>query len=124
MSLELRQKSSNDPRRPLRSAAGGPVVSGWTGGAPDVRAYRRAVSLNLTKAGERACSMIRAARGVSVDKALGVLRADERATLGILAEKILAALVREEDQAYAVCRLCDEAVCDACPVDVALSMTD
>jgi DNA-binding MarR family transcriptional regulator len=83
---------------------------------------RRAVSLKLTQAGERACSRIRAARAMSVGKALAVLSTEERATLGALAEKMLSALVREEDQAYAVCRLCDEAVCDACPVEAALSM--
>ena len=84
---------------------------------------RRAVSLNLTQAGERACTKIRAARGVSVAKALDALNAQERATMGVLVEKMLSALVLGEEHAYAVCRLCDEAVCKKCPVEGTLSST-
>lgn len=81
---------------------------------------RRAVSLNLTPTGEQACAKIRAARGVSVGKALDALNADERATFGALVEKMLSALVQGEDHAYAVCRLCDEVACGKCPVEAAL----
>ena len=81
---------------------------------------RRAVALKLTPAGERACSKIRTARGVSVGRALNALSADERVTLGGLVEKMLSTLVRGEDHCYAVCRLCDETACKECPVSAAL----
>ena len=83
---------------------------------------RRAVSLHLTRVGEGACSRIRAARAVSVGRALDALSPDERATLSVLVEKMLPAMVRGEDHAYAVCRLCDEAACRECPVHAAVSV--
>lgn len=45
---------------------------------------------------------------------------DEKDTLGRLAEKMLASLVRDVDTAYQVCRLCDRQSCHACPVEEAL----
>ncbi|MYZ43334.1 MarR family winged helix-turn-helix transcriptional regulator [Schauerella aestuarii] len=81
---------------------------------------RRAVALSLTQAGESACSKIRAARGESVGRALSALNAKERATFGVLVEKMLSTLVRGEDHCYAVCRLCDETACKECPVSAAL----
>jgi hypothetical protein len=40
--------------------------------------------------------------------------------LGLLAEKVLRRLIRSEDDAFQVCRLCDRQSCKACPVDEAL----
>ncbi|QQP93827.1 MarR family transcriptional regulator (plasmid) [Skermanella sp. TT6] len=81
---------------------------------------RRAVALHLTEAGRRTCANIRGARLHSLTKVLDLLDADERATLGMLTEKLLRGLVGTEDQAYSVCRLCDESVCADCPAASAL----
>ena len=81
---------------------------------------RRAVALYLTEAGRRTCTKIRGARRGSLTKMLDALSADERATLGKLVEKMLRAHVDNLDQAYSVCRLCDEVACADCPVDDAL----
>ena len=84
---------------------------------------RRAVALHLTEAGERSCAAILAARQGSVASALQVLSPVERESLGVLAEKLLGGLVRDADQAYSICRLCDQGACDECPVDAALTAT-
>jgi DNA-binding MarR family transcriptional regulator len=81
---------------------------------------RRAVALNLTEMGRTTCANIRAARMGTLDKLLDLLDVDERATLGMLAEKLLTGIVESEDHAYSVCRLCNEGVCVNCPVNSAL----
>lgn len=81
----------------------------------------RAVALHLTDAGRKTSAKIRAARRGSLARMLDALSADERATLGKLTEKMLRAVVENVDQAYSVCRLCDEVVCVDCPVDEALN---
>lgn len=81
------------------------------------RRDRRAVALHLTEAGAAGCAAILAARQDGLAKALAGLGAEELATFGALAEKVLRRLVRDPDHAYAVCRLCNLPACDDCPVD-------
>lgn len=85
---------------------------------------RRAVALVLTEAGRRTCADIRAARLDGVAKMLDLLDADERAALGTLTEKLLRGLIKGENHAYSVCRLCDESACVDCPVSSALGSSD
>ncbi len=84
---------------------------------------RRARSLHLTQAGARAAKAVLARRQAVLMEALATLTPAERRTLGRLAGKILGALVEDEAQALAVCRLCDYGVChdDLCPVERALA---
>jgi len=81
---------------------------------------RRAVALHLTANGEASCSAILAARRECISSALQNLDHEERVLLGLLAEKVLRRLIRSEDDAFQVCRLCDRQSCKACPVDEAL----
>jgi DNA-binding MarR family transcriptional regulator len=83
---------------------------------------RRARALRLTTAGETVARTILRSRQAALRRALRTLTPRERATLGRLAGKVLASLARTEDDALAVCRLCDYASCpDAvCPVARAL----
>jgi len=39
----------------------------------------------------------------------------------VLMEKMLRAALRDEAQAYAICRLCDERICRKCPVEAELA---
>lgn len=80
-------------------------------------ADRRAVSLSLTKSGTGAAQAILSARESALRGALAGLTAGERKTFGALAEKMLRTLLRGEDHAFRVCRLCDNKVCIDCPVD-------
>jgi DNA-binding MarR family transcriptional regulator len=83
---------------------------------------RRAVALYLTDAGRERCRAIQGARQRSLARALAALAPAEREALGLLAGKLLGALVENLDQAYSVCRLCDPGVCSECPVDAALQL--
>ena len=81
----------------------------------------RAVALHLTPEGEQIVPALLATRRQALGDALAILTQDERATLGDLLEKTLRGLVRDVDHAYAVCRLCDDASCEPCPVEAALA---
>ncbi len=78
---------------------------------------RRAVGLTLTATGQRAVTAILGARGEALDRVLAALAAEEREMLGQLIEKMLRALLRDLDHAFAICRLCEWEQCDDCPVD-------
>lgn len=78
---------------------------------------RRAVALRLTPAGETASTAVIASRDGALTRALAVLSETERATFGLLAEKVLRGFLADLDHAYAVCRLCDYTACQNCPVD-------
>lgn len=81
---------------------------------------RRSVALHLTREGEQSCMRILAARDARIAQALSTLDPDERQMFGRLTEKLLGALVKDERDAYSVCRLCDAAACADCPVEKAL----
>jgi DNA-binding MarR family transcriptional regulator len=78
---------------------------------------RRAVALRLTPLGETACAAIPSARQGGLARALATLAPAELEAFGATAEKLLRALVRDEDKAYRTCRLCNYTVCIDCPVN-------
>lgn len=82
---------------------------------------RRAVALTLTPAGKAACRSIATARQDALARGMAVLNPDERAAFTALAGKMLQGLVRDEDHASSVCRLCDFGRCTRCPVDTELT---
>lgn len=81
---------------------------------------RRAVSVALTPAGQRAAAEALAAREGALEGALTGLDAEERAQLARLHEKVLAALTGGRADAGHICRLCDADACGhhegRCPV--------
>lgn len=79
----------------------------------------RVVALRLTPEGEQRRLAILAERASRLLPLVGRLTDDEQAALQAIAEKLLAAMTTDTARAYALCRLCDEEVCEAggCPVD-------
>jgi len=79
---------------------------------------RRSKALRLTEAGETVLQRNLAARRAVIDRAVGVLSAEETQVLGALVEKLLPALVDLGDDQNVVCRVCDESVCvrERCPI--------
>jgi DNA-binding MarR family transcriptional regulator len=80
----------------------------------------RAVALVLTPAGQRVVERLLAARERALAAALAPLSEDERAQLVPLLEKLLAAGTHDRGDLEHICRLCERAVCERCPVDEAL----
>lgn len=76
---------------------------------------RRAVSLFLTNTGKASCTAILTVRQERIAQVLEVLSPDECKTLEALSDKLLRKLVRNLDQAYSACRLCDPKACQDCP---------
>lgn len=79
----------------------------------------RSVSLRITPAGLEGAERVREARGRALDDLLDPLTATERATLGRLHGKLLAALTGGRADAARLCRLCDAGACGhpaRCPV--------
>lgn len=81
----------------------------------------RSVALHLTPAGNARRTAVLAARAAALNPLLAALSGDERRALDGIARKLLAAMTTSERRADALCRLCDEPVCQArgCPVDAA-----
>lgn len=77
----------------------------------------RAVALTLTSTGNDMCQRILASRQNALARALASLDADDRETLGRLAEAMLRGILRDEEHAIEVCRLCDPSICANCPVE-------
>ncbi len=50
--------------------------------------------------------------------ALKALTVDEQAMLSTLSTKVLQELLRDENHAFRVCRLCNRQVCASCPVEI------
>ena len=82
---------------------------------------RRAVALTLTPKGKTACQSIAAARQDALARGMAILNPHERTVFAALAAKMLQGLVRDEDHASSVCRLCDFDRCTRCPVDAQLT---
>jgi MarR family transcriptional regulator, negative regulator of the multidrug operon emrRAB len=76
----------------------------------------RAVALVLTPKGERQVAAILAERRRGLAVAVEALTARERARLDTLIEKMLRALPRDLHHALSICRYCEVAVCERCPV--------
>lgn len=83
----------------------------------------RRVALHLTPAGDQAAAAIAEGRHKAIADALAGLPDAERSAFVATTEKLLAALVAGPDDALRVCRLCDEAVCTRCPVDIGIGGT-
>lgn len=81
----------------------------------------RARLLYLTEAGETSGKAVLHARNATLTRAFNVLNDDEVAMFGSLSERMLRALLQNQDHAYRVCRLCDYSSCPDCPVDHELS---
>lgn len=80
----------------------------------------RGVLVRLTPAGERAGAGVLAARADALERGLGGLAPDDRATLAAIAEQVLARATTGRRSAGAICRLCDSRACGHheghCPV--------
>ena len=76
----------------------------------------RAVALTLTPSGEVVCRRILSARQDALSRGIASLNATEQQILGRLAEKMLRSIIRSEEHAIEICRLCDPDVCTNCPV--------
>ncbi len=79
----------------------------------------RTLALFLTEAGRDRRSAILSARRQSLSLAMQALSEGDRQHLTSLLETLLSAMTTSEQRAFALCRLCDEAVCprDRCPVE-------
>jgi DNA-binding MarR family transcriptional regulator len=84
----------------------------------------RTRSLHLTSEGELSCDSILRARDQVITRGLSALTREEQRTLGELAERMLRAIVEDEDHAYRICRLCDFERCKNCPVGEELVSRD
>lgn len=76
----------------------------------------RYVALKLSTNGEDLAQGILASRQNTLKNALASLSPSEQEILAHLAEKMLTALVKNEDHAIEICRLCDPSICYDCPV--------
>lgn len=82
----------------------------------------RAVSLHLTRAGNRLAERVLAKRRHHIRAALAGLSAAEQREFGELSGRIVAKLTRKREGADRICRLCDDSVCPDrhCPVEQAV----
>lgn len=81
----------------------------------------RSVALRLTAAGRRRVRPLLAARAAALAEILAPLPATQRRALEITLGVLLDRMTTSVPEAYALCRLCDIAVCDQrrCPVECA-----
>lgn len=84
----------------------------------------RAVALTLTREGKKRCRAILRARKGVLERAMQSLTPAEKTLFGRLADKLLRAVLRSEDHAWAMCRLCDDGICTECPVEAELRIRD
>ncbi|MEG6508396.1 MarR family transcriptional regulator [Methyloligella sp. 2.7D] len=81
---------------------------------------RRTLGLYLTEPGKARMRTILRKRAEALGDALAVLSPKEQAALSGLIERMLEALVKQEDDRFPMCRLCDEEACGEdrdCPVE-------
>jgi MarR family transcriptional regulator, negative regulator of the multidrug operon emrRAB len=76
----------------------------------------REVALHLTRQGQRARSQLLASRIEAIRPLLATLGKDDQAQFGVLLHRMLAAMDTTEMQRYTMCRLCDDRVCENCPL--------
>jgi DNA-binding MarR family transcriptional regulator len=81
---------------------------------------RRGVQLRLSESGRRVLDDMLAARRAALAAILAPLSASQQAALTGLLEALLAARVGDRADLERVCRLCERAVCERCPVGHAL----
>lgn len=82
-------------------------------------ADRRVRKLSLTAKGRQKATRLLDGRARILAQYVETLGPRELLDLGHVLEKLLAAAVREENQKYTICRLCNEAICgpEECPVE-------
>jgi MarR family transcriptional repressor of emrRAB len=90
------------------------VAEGWVERRPGRRP--RTVALALTPAGRRMTRRVIAARERAIRELIAPLAADEAEVLERALERVLHARGRRGRDPERVCRLCERAVCDRCPV--------
>lgn len=76
----------------------------------------REIALHLTKKGQKCCSRLLKNRMAVVRPLLEVLDSNEQEILSKLLHKMLSAVPNSEIETYTICRMCDESVCDNCPL--------
>jgi len=76
----------------------------------------RQVALHLTKRGRQVRSQLLASRLSTIGPMIGSLDLSEQKALADLLHKVLARMDTSEMQRFAICRLCDDRVCDDCPL--------
>jgi MarR family transcriptional regulator, negative regulator of the multidrug operon emrRAB len=77
----------------------------------------RAVALFLTETGETLRVDILKRREAALMPILAVLSVQDQKRLTALLEKLLSKLPQTETEAFSICRLCDEGVCQNCPME-------
>ncbi|MGD1952649.1 MAG: MarR family winged helix-turn-helix transcriptional regulator [Leptolyngbyaceae cyanobacterium] len=77
----------------------------------------RTLALFLTQSGHARRQIILTERKQPLQLAIGSLAQGDRNQLAQLLEKMLTALTTSELHSFAICRLCEEEVCPACPVE-------
>jgi len=76
----------------------------------------RAVALYLTRRGQGRRRTLLKRREEVLAPIMNPLSSDEQSMLGSLLYKMLAALPSTEIEKFTICRLCNEATCDECPL--------
>ena len=77
----------------------------------------RSVVLRLNATGLELHGELLAERHKKLRSALRVLTKEEQKTLSELTDRILRKMLRTEQHAFRVCRLCNQPICKGCPVE-------
>ena len=77
----------------------------------------RSVILKLSAAGTNLHHKLLHQRQKKLRSALQTLNTQEQKMLGKLSNRVLQKMLRDEDHAFRVCRLCDRPICENCPVE-------
>ena len=80
----------------------------------------RAVALSLTSEGKKREQLILTSRRNVLGTALSSLSSDEYEALAQISEKLITAILKDEEHVLSICRLCDSKACTNCPVDAEL----
>ena len=80
----------------------------------------RTIALHLTVSGQKLRVKLLADRRKALGQVMKLLSRFERDQLGVLLEKMLVGIKKDSLHAYAICRLCEEAVCAPCPMTMAI----
>ncbi len=80
----------------------------------------RTLALHLTEKGTRLRRELIDCRTAPVEAALAKLSARDLQRLHAIVDKLLFTMCEGEIHAYSICRLCDDAACDNCPIERAV----
>ena len=83
---------------------------------------RRVVELKLTRKGREREQAILASRRNALGNALSSLSSKDFEAFAQISEKLIPAILTDEEHALKICRLCDSSACTGCPVDAELSL--